>query len=147
MRKTIETDTRIRVEAPLKVEPWKESAVRKLNEKAFLKEKPKELLVINNLRRLIMCFGGKLLLVNWKRIKSWAERGRSRMRVPIRWHVTSGNVSSEVPVGLHVSVKSVGVCDVVVLKDDALSGLLAGGSRCCTCGAQSAIIKLVLHVI
>jgi hypothetical protein len=37
--KAIETGTRIRVEAPLKVEPWKESAVRKLNEKAFLKER------------------------------------------------------------------------------------------------------------
>ena len=33
--KTIETDARIRVEAPLKVEPWKESAVRKLSAKTF----------------------------------------------------------------------------------------------------------------
>ena len=140
MRKTIETGTRIRVEAPLKVEPWKESAVRKLNEKAFLKEKPQELLMIDNLRRLIGCFGGKLLLVDWERIKSWAERGRSRMRIPIRWHVTSGNVSSEVPVGLHVSVKSVGVCDVVVLKGDTLNGLFAGGRRHRACGAQSAVV-------
>lgn len=82
--------------------------------------------MINNLRRLIGFFGGKLLLVNGKRVKSWAERLHSRMRVPIRWHVASGDVASEVPVGLYVSVKSVGVRDVVILEDDALSGLFAG---------------------
>ena len=99
------------------------------------------------MRRLIVCFGGKLLLVNWERIKGWAERGRSRMRTPIRWHVTSGNVSREVPVGLYVSVKSVGVCDVMILKDDALSRLFAGRRRHRACGTQSAVVQLVFYVI
>jgi hypothetical protein len=119
----------------------------KVERESESKKEAKELLMINNLRRLIGFFGGKLLLVNGKRVKSWAERWRSRMRIPIRWHVTSGNVTSEVPVGLYVSVKSVGVCDVVVLKDNALDGLFTGGRRHGACGAQSAFILLVFDVI
>ena len=118
----------------------------KVERESESKKEVKELLLINNLRRLIGVFCGKLLLVNWKRVKSWAERGRSRMRIPIRWHVTSGNVASEVPVGLYVSVKSVGVCDVVVLKDNALDGLFTGGRRHGACRAQSAFIQLIGYV-
>ena len=99
----------------------------KVERESVSKRETKELLVVNNLRCLIGLVGRKLLLMNRKRIKSWAERGRSRMRIPVRWHVTSGNVASEVPVGLYVSIKSVSVCDVVVLKDNALDGLFAGG--------------------
>ena len=50
------------------------------------------------------------------------------MRGPIRRHVAYGNMSSEVPVRLDVSVKSVGVCDVVILKHDALFVMVTGGS-------------------
>ncbi len=115
----------------------------KVERESESKREAKELLLINNLRRLIGFFGGKLLLVNGKRVKSWAERLHSRMRIPIRWHVASGDVSSEVPVGLYVSIKSVGVCDVVVLKDNALNGLFAGGRRHGACRAQSAFIQLI----
>ena len=118
----------------------------KVGRESVSKKETKELLVVNNLRCLIGLVGRKLLLMNRKRIKSWPERGHSRMRVPIRWHVTSGNVASEVPVGLHVSIKSVGVCDVVVLKDNALDGLFTGGRRHGACRAQPAFIQLIGYV-
>ena len=119
----------------------------KVERESVSKKETKELLVVNNLRCLIGLVGRKLLLMNRNWIKSWAERGHSRMRVPIRWHVTSGNVASEVPVGLYVSVKSVGVCDVMILKDDALGRLFAGRRRHRACGTQSAVVQLVFYVI
>ena len=93
---------------------------RNVSLKVFL-----ELQLASSIDRQVLRISGELLLMNWERSKSWAKRRRSRMGAPIRRHVVDGNMSSEVPVCLNVSIKSEGVGDFVVSKHANLIGLSA----------------------
>ncbi len=68
------------------------------------------------------------------------------MGVPIDRHVADGNMSSEVPVCLNVSIKSEGMGDFVVFKRGTLIWLNSdrGGDRACR--THPAFVKLIFNV-
>ena len=68
------------------------------------------------------------------------------MGAPIRRHVVDGNMSSEVPVCLNVSIKSEGVGDFVIFERDSLFRLNADRSGYRARGAHPAFIQLIFNV-